>query len=359
MMTAKKRGLPFPLTLLLIVALTASVCFLCYRYDNKYTRPRPQSGEGLVRLNMDWYGENPFFYLVDGWAFYRDKLLSPSDIAADTPDAYFYLGRYGGFDLGDPAANPHGEGTYRIVIQTDDTPRTYALELTEIHSQWRLWVNGALVQSVGMGDQDVPAHDNQMAVFTAAGDIEIVAAVRDDAGFYSGMVSPPAFGSPERVGEAAAMRLIAHIFAGAAAFTIGLLCALGALRGRMPRPAWALALLCLCFGLTTFWPALQAFGLRAPGWGVAERLTYYLMFLSFLWIQGRTCPLPRRATWPAYAAGAAICVLTLVQPLIQVKTALPLFIISGLLTAFKWFAALWLLARARGRSPAACAIHGR
>lgn len=342
-MTARKSRLPFALTLLLVVALTAAACLLCYQYDNKYTRPRPQAEAGLIRLDMDWYDAHPFFYLVDGWAFYQGKLLSPDEIASHTPDAHFYLGRYGGFDLGDPSADPHGQGTYRIVIQTDGKPRTYALELTEIFSHWRLWINGTLVQSVGMGDRDAPAPENEMTVFTAADEIEIICAVRDESGFYSGMTSPPALGSPERVGETAALRLLTHVFACAVAFAIGLLCALGALRDRLSRPAWALAFLCLCFGLTTFWPVFQVFGLRAPAWGVAERLTYYLMFLSLLWMQGRTCPLPRRITWPAYAVGVSMCALTLVQPLLSVHTAWPLVVISGLLTAYKWFVALWLL----------------
>lgn len=343
-MTAKQHRLPFALTLLLTVALTAAACLLCYHSDNRYTCPRPQAETGLIRLDMAWYDDNPLFYLVDGWEFYQDKLLSPDETASHTPDAHFYLGRYGGFDLGDPAADPHGQGTYRIVLQTDGTPRTYALELTEIYSAWRLWVNGNLVQSVGMDDRDAPTPENGMAVFTASGDIEIVCAVQDDNGFYSGMVTPPALGSPAQVGEMLDKRLAAHVSACAAAFAIGLLCAFGALRDRLSRPAWALALLCLCFGLTTVWPMFGAFGLRDAVWSVAERLTYYLMFFSLLWMQGRTCPLPRRITWPAYGVGAAMCVLTLVQPLLPVRTALPLYVISGFLTAYKWFVALWLLA---------------
>ena len=343
-MTKKKYRLPFVPALLLAVTLTAAVCFLCYRGDNRYTYPRPQAGEGLIQLDMAWYDQNPLFYLVDGWEFYQDKLLSPEEAASHTPDAHFYLGRYGGFDLGDPAADPHGQGTYRLVLQTDGTPRTYAIELTEVYSAWRLWVNGALLQSVGMDDENAPTPENGMAVFTAAGDIEIVCAVRDDSGFYSGMVTPPALGSPERVGEMLDQRLIAHVSACAAAFAIGLLCALGALRDRLSRPAWALAFLCLCFGLTTVWPVFASLGLRAAFWSMAERLTYYLMFCALLWMQGRTCPLPRRITWPAYGVGAAMCVLTLVQPLLPVRTALPLYVISEFLTAYKWFVALWLVA---------------
>lgn len=90
------------------------------------------------------------FYLTDGWSFYQDKLLSPDEIENHTPDAYFYIGRYGGFDLGDREASPHGKGTYRTVILTEGHEQEYGLELTPVYSRWRLWVNGKLKQSVGM-----------------------------------------------------------------------------------------------------------------------------------------------------------------------------------------------------------------
>lgn len=180
-------------TLVLLAASLAAIClacWLCWRYDNKYTRPRPESNMGVTRLDMDWYDADPFFYLIDGWSFYQDKLLTPAQISDHTPDAYLYVGRYGGFDLGNPEADPHGQGTYRTVLLLDGAPRRFALELVPVFSRWRLWVNGELIQSVGMGDDDVPVPARTMAVFEAADRVEIVVQAADEAGYYSGMVYP-------------------------------------------------------------------------------------------------------------------------------------------------------------------------
>ena len=59
----------------------------------------------MTRIDMAWYDAHPFFYLVDGWEFYRDA-LSPGEFEGRRPDAHLYLGRYGGFDLGIPPRIP-------------------------------------------------------------------------------------------------------------------------------------------------------------------------------------------------------------------------------------------------------------
>ena len=176
------------IALMVLAASAALILFMsCYLYDNKYTRPRPPANMGVVRLDSGWYRKNPMFYLADGWSFYQGRLLPPDQIGDYAPDAYFYIGRYGGFDLGDPAGNPYGRGTYRTVILTDGPEREYALEMTPIYSRWRLWVNGKLVQSVGMGEPELN-RSMSAVTFTARDRIEIVAEVEDQGHLYSGMV---------------------------------------------------------------------------------------------------------------------------------------------------------------------------
>lgn len=92
-----------------VILLSFAFFYYCYEKDNKYTRPRPYARDGVIWLEDQWYSRHPMFYLTDGWSFYQDKLLSPDEIADHTPDAYFYIGRYGGFDLGDREASPHRE----------------------------------------------------------------------------------------------------------------------------------------------------------------------------------------------------------------------------------------------------------
>ncbi len=331
---------------LLTAAMLCSclVCWLCYRYDNKYTQPRPAAYLGVTQLSGEWLQQHPFFYLADGWSFYQNKLLTPTEIAAHTPDAYLYLGQYGGFELGDSQGDPHGQATYRTVVLLDGQPRDYALESTQIFSSWRLWVNGQLLQSVGFGDPEPPRPDNRLVQFRATDKIEIVVQVKDDSGFYSGLVYPPALGSPEAVGRVSSLRLLFHALFCGAALLLGFLCLLvGAARG-FGRPYAALALLCLCFCGATIWPVYQALGLYGAGWALLERLCYYGIFLALIWIQGKMCALPRKALWPALGAGLLVCLSVLLQPLFRVESAAPLWAYSQALGAYKWLVALWLLA---------------
>ena len=86
-----------------------------------------------------------------------------------------------------------------------------------------------------MGEENPPAPADSLAVFSASGGIEIVAQVWDDGHFYSGMVYPPAFGSPQAVGRVAALRLLLHGAACALALLTALLCVLAWLRYQIGR----------------------------------------------------------------------------------------------------------------------------
>lgn len=340
-MTVKRRILT-ALLLLLVTLVSAMAFVFCYRYDNKYTRPRPPGHMGTVILEQEWYQDNPCFYLADGWAFYQGKLLSPEEIPNHTPDRYFYIGRYGGFDLGNGAADPHGQGTYRIMILIDREEREYALELTPIYSRWRIWINGSLVQSVGMGD-DSPSPPVGLITFTASDRIEIVVSAADDSNYYSGMIYPPAFGVPRMVSFVSSIRLLIHTIVCAAALLIGLLCILMEAGNCFSRPYSVLAALCLCFSGSTAWPLYQ---ILEPGKNwllLIEMVCYYGIFLSLIWIQGKVCGLPEKVYYPACGVGLLICLGIMIQPHLFVSSAAPLYAWSGVLGIYKWFTGAWLL----------------
>lgn len=333
--------------LLLITAViffSFTLFYYCYEQDNKYTRPRPYAQKGVTWLEEQWYREHPMFYLTDGWSFYQDKLLSPDQLSVHTPDAYFYIGRYGGFDLGDPDASPHGKGTYRTVILTEGQEQEYGLELTPIYSRWRLWVNGRLMQSVGMGGEEAPRPPVDMITFMAKDKIEIVVEAEDDSHFYSGMVYPPAFGVPELVSRTFELRLLIHGAASMVALVIGALCVCLVAGSRFSRPYGAIAVLCFCFCGSTAWPLFQVMAVDTYWFLLAERVCYYGMFLSMMWIQGRICSLPKKVYIPACAAGLAVCLSVLIQPWVPAEAAGTLYAYGNMLGMYKWLTVFWLLA---------------
>lgn len=341
----------WPLWLLFSVAACALLCLSGWKWDNKYTAPRHPAAEGVTTLDADSYNASSFLYLLDGWEFYQGRLLGPEDFAgavAPAPDKYFYIGRYGGFDMGDPAADPHGQGTWRMVVKTGQAARTeYALELVQHYSRWRLWVNGELRQSVGMGG-DLPAAG--MVTFFARDTIEIIVAVADDTGLYSGFVYPPAFGSPALVGRVNTLRLLAHCAVMAAALLLGVLFLAVGVRLRAAGQAGIeLVLLCLCFCVAVSWPLTGALGWYAAALAIAERFCTYAIYLLLVLAVGRLCGLPKKMWAVVAAAGALVCLTVLVQPLVPVRQAGMLYAFASALAAWKWLAALFLLGSAAYR----------
>lgn len=342
-MTEKRKGIClYALLLAAVTAASVAIFLFCYRHDNKYTHPRPVANMGVIRLDTEWYRNNPVFYLADGWAFYQGELLMPEEIPDHTPDAYFYIGRYGGFDLGDPEAAPHGRGTYRTVILTDGTEREYALELTPIYSKWRIWINGKLVQSEGLGEAG-PRPPVDLVTFTAGERIEIVVAAEDSSHFYSGMVYPPAFGVPRMVSRISSARLLIHGAACGVALFIGIVCILVGAGCGFTRPYGALTLLCLSFCASTAWPLFQIWGQGQAWLYSVERLGYYGIFVSLIWIQGRMCNLPKKYYYPACAVGLTICLSVMTLEYLPFAKAAQMYAYSDILSVYKWFTAAWLL----------------
>ncbi len=338
----RTKRIIFSVAILAVCLVSTALFLLGYQYDNKYTYPRYPAEKGVTTLDTRRYEHDPFLYLLDGWAFYQDALLSPDEARVAAPNAYFYIGRYAGFDLGDVSRSPHGPGTYRMTVRTDGLERAYALELPVIYSKHRLWVNGELLQSAGYGEK-IPQPEHWMATFTASGELEIVVAVEDERSLYSGMVYPPAFGSPERVGEALMTRLIVHAVGCAMALLIGLLCLLIGIGTRFARPYGALFVLCACLAAFSTYPFIQALALSGDGFALTQRFAHYLMFLSILWLQGKLCGLPKRLTYAACAVGALVCASVLIQPLISATRAGQLYAFGSALAAYKLLAAAYLL----------------
>lgn len=328
------------------IALLGIVCvaaiLLAYWYDNKYTYPRHTAQMGVTWIDEEQYAQSPFLFLVEGWEFYSGKLLFPEEISAHNPDAILYLGQYGGFDLGNRTQQRHGAATYRMTVKTGSGYDDYALELPEIYSRWRIWINGELKQSVGMGDRLSSMPQEWMLTFTAEDSVEIIIQVEDDAGLYSGVVYPPAFGSPQQVGNMLTTRLFLHTAVSAVALFIGLLCLLIGIGTRFHLPYGGLVLLCLCFSIYVGWPIFQAFGLRGF-WQVVERLFYYGMFAAVVWLQCRFCGFSSKVQAIACLGGGVICVLILVQPFMTWKLAASYYAFGRMLEIYKWLTAIFLM----------------
>lgn len=222
------------------------ILLLC-RYDNKYNWPGPRGRQGVLKMNPGDRQRYPLFFLVDGWEFYRGY-HTPDELDGLSPDRVLYLGQYGGYELDDPAADPCGSATYRLTILTEGG-HDWLLEMPEAYSACRLWVNGEAYYSSGEPDPErySPAIADAPVAIRAEGAVELVIAVSNFDSFYSGLIYPPAFGTPKAVGLLRSLRLALHSAAIAAALLVGGSCLLLGLRQGRRAGSAGFALLCLCY----------------------------------------------------------------------------------------------------------------
>ena len=343
------------LPLLAACAATVAGCVLLYHYDNKYTAPEPAFDSGVVLIDGQMLAEHPVIELVDGWEVYGGRLLSPDDFAASTrsgnplkPDKTVFIGQYGGFESFTPNGSPHGSATYRLVLKLPDAPRSYTLELPEIFSAYRAYVNGALVAQEGDPDPASyqPATLDTTVTFEAGGTTEIVVAVSDFSHFYSGMVYPPAFGLPNAVAQMLSARFLFRALLGAAALTIGLLAVLVGFLGRRIKPALLYGLVCLCFTGYIGYPLVKTFFAGYYPFYALENLAYCAMLVAIgLLMQNMGAVKGRRALiFPLF--GAAVCAVTVVLHLMLAGQGQNLLTImygySQLISAYEWLTALYL-----------------
>ena len=139
------------LALLLAVVLGSALCLSLYVWDNKYTRPGAQPMDGLLTLTDEELEQTDLHFLIHGWAFYPGVLLTPEEWTAHGTEHYMIytsIGERTRFDQPD-GVTPHGYGTYVLTLELPEDPAQYGLELPEIYSAYRLYLNGNLELQVG------------------------------------------------------------------------------------------------------------------------------------------------------------------------------------------------------------------
>jgi len=305
------------ITLSAVFMLAVFACLFLYRYDNKYTSPGPKGANGVLILNEQDIRRHPVLFLTEGWAYYGGRLLSPADfVNARVPDEYIFIGQYGGFDVGELTASPHGSATYRLIITVPEEPANYLLELPEIFSAYRAYVNGKLVQT--MGDPDPvsyrPETGNRTVNIEAGGQIDIVIAVSDFSHLYSGITYPPAFGEPDPVSWLLSARLIFRSIFVAFALAVGALALLVSIAGRKNVLALLYGLLCLFFVGYTSYPVIKTLLNGFYPYYTMEHVSFCAMLTVVTLLQKKVYGRSEKWSRLLFGFGILMCLFAAVLP---------------------------------------------
>lgn len=345
--------------LILLTAVTVFSLIFFYgkmHYDNKYTAPGPQAVNGVLDLSEYPIGQKDSgvpqtLFLTKGWEFYQYQYLTPEDLHSRPvyPTTYLFLGQYGGFELGDASKSPHGCATYRMTVRTDGVRRSYMLEIPEIYGAYEIWINGD------------PAAKDAFTVFQAQDSIEIVVAVNDDTHFYSGMIYPPAFGTPSAVWRLLAMRMIfAGILDAVAVFTAVLYFFI-ALRIKRKKLALAYSTFCLCLAGAVSRGFLNTLAISGDLRYIVERFCYYGAFAALLFILGHVCDMPKVWMKTAKLFACSMWAIVVLFPFVMGDSIEAMLLMSSIVFLYKLGIALCFFLSSvwawfRGRSYAASVL---
>lgn len=134
------------LCLLAIIFIVLPLCSCSKKTDHKSIT----ANSGVIDLK-NWNFDADGNINLDGkWQFYWNKLLSPKDLKNNFVKAtgYYpvpmYWTKYEGLHL--PAK---GFATYRLKIKTNGKLQTLGLKAPEIYTEFKLWINGKLIDEHG------------------------------------------------------------------------------------------------------------------------------------------------------------------------------------------------------------------
>lgn len=293
------------------MVLGSVLCLSLYTWDNKYTRPGTQPLDDLLTLTEEELEQTDLHFLIHGWAFYPDVLLTPEEWAAQGGEHYMpytSTGERTRFDQLD-RVTPHGCGTYVLTLELPEPSVQYGLELQEIYSACRPYLNGSLELQVGEPDPEryLPCNQNRMVTFTGSGLTTILLAVSDDSHFYSGLVYPPVLGTPLAVNLSRGLRLGMAVCVTLCGVLGAALAAYFSVRMRK-KNARLFALLCLVGALFTAYPILHSTVALPPRpWYALEISVGYTMVVLVVTRQNRLCQIRHPVALTVEIAGWLFC----------------------------------------------------
>lgn len=326
------------------IILTIPLFLLQYRCDNKYNYNRIYGSHGILDLSSAALTQ-PISILAYGWEYYAQQLLSPGEFEGQAP-SYLFLGQYGGFEGSSPTSSPHGCATYRLNIRLPQETGEYALELPEIYSSSRIWVNGRLVSDLGnvSAENISPSIRTGIITFQAAGNAELVVQAADDSHYYSGMVYPPAFGTPQAVSDLISFRFLRTCIMVISSCTIGIMYLMIGLRTGTERKQMILfALICFLFALHIMYPLFHLFG--AGYWTYhLEDVSFYLFLLAVTALHCSLCGIRGKFQMAVLIPGVLLSLVVLLVPALFLKHQLNhMLVYSIFLDCYKLILFSWLI----------------
>lgn len=303
------------------VLFALTLFYTMYQFDNKYTHSGPRPQKGQLQINQQRLNQSPIIPLVDDWAFYPHQLLSPEELSLGIGErSYTYIGENNNFLSKD--TSPFGASTYQILLVNSGAPQTLILELPEVFSAYRLYLNGELVLSQGTLSPEgySPKIQNRILGFTLTDKADIVLQVENHLTYNSGLYYPPLLGTPEAITQMIAFKESLYTSLCLLSLFFGLLFILGWYASPVYKKGYfnLFGLLCISFGVSISYPIFLKFGMSTYAFLYAiEDFSSALVLLSILLIFSKLARVGQTKLYRFFILPLTLtfCVLSLIFPL--------------------------------------------
>lgn len=257
-----------------------------YSFDNKYTASGPRGEKGKIFFTEEDFTKEPLFFLIDGWQFYPQKLLTPDELKQEESlPTEVFIGQYPDFALGDLNGSPTGQGTYTMTIEYLGKSQILSMEIPEILSSAKIWINGNLVKTLGNPEEKeyLPFVKNTVIDFNLESRTEIVIETGNYNHYISGVYYPPVIGIPEAVDGMLFSRLLFYSILCTLSSLIGIF-TLGLSFFPKRHPLYFFyGIMALAFGIHVSYPFVRWIGVPFPELFYAiEDASWFVMVLSVL-----------------------------------------------------------------------------
>lgn len=275
---------------LIILCVFASLFFIgLFHFDNKYQKNTIQAANGTLILSDETCREAPLRYLVNGWLYYPNELLTPEALqSANHYATVTSIGEHTHF-LNPFDNTPYGCGTYQMTFDLPKRNDHYAIEIPEVFSAYTLYLNDEKIIQMGDPVTGQALIQNRLVTFEGGEPVTLTLAVSNYHHFYGGMVYPPAFGSMVAVNTARGIRLMGALFGCAITLIFALLSLYLGYRIKQMN-AFLFSIICLAMGNLTATPIVHMlFALPVFPWYTLELGNIYLLIWLIIILQNRLC----------------------------------------------------------------------
>lgn len=331
-----------------IAALLSVLIFqLLYHHNNKYKYEGRQPINGILSIDGTDMEKTPLRFLIRDWEFYENQLLTPSDFADGVAGAYkqyVSIGEYSSMSTHNNSSAPYGTGTYRLNLVLPDQEAAYALELPEIFSAYELYIGDKLFLKMGNIHDYSPEIQERVVIFNASALTPVTICVSDYSGMYSGMVYPPAFGTPYAVNIVRGIRIFACCCVFILTALMFLLSLYVAAVGRHKTTA-IFTILCLAAAGYTCYPLLHIyFSMYGNISYISERFCAYLVYCLIIILQNRICGIGKKISRISSVTGIAVCAVAFLSGILMPVCGMPVrTAFSTISEIYKWCTALYLI----------------